>query len=186
MLVETTGSVGETLREEISNIVYTVSNMRSILEYGGREIKLQRLAIKVLTGLAMDETAKERIASTGGVIKLLSSIFLSPGVEGESTVRIEAGEAIAMLALESKRNCCLILKKVDVIKLVEALDDQYLRLNALRILRNLCAYSGHECQSHLKGVILAMPFVSLYQLIFYLYMSLILVVWIFDKVQMKI
>jgi hypothetical protein len=108
----------------------------------------------------MDETPKERIASTGGIIKLLNSIFLSPGVEGESSVRTEAGETIAMLALESERNCCLILKKVDVIKLVEALDDKYLRLNALRILRNLCAYSGNECQSHLKGVIAAMPFVS--------------------------
>lgn len=160
MLVETTGSAGKTLREEISNIVYTVSNMRNILEYGGREIKLQRLAIEVLTGLAMDETAKERIASAGGVIKLLISIFLSPGVEGESSVRTESGEAIAMLALESKRNCYLMLKKVDVSMLVEALDDRYLCMNALRILRNLCTYSGDECRRRLEEVVAAMSFVK--------------------------
>ncbi|KAJ4821531.1 ARM repeat superfamily protein [Rhynchospora pubera] len=157
MLVETSGSAGKILREEISNIVITVSNMRNILEYGHREIKLQRLAIEVLTGLAMDENAKERIASTGGVIRLLFSIFSSPGVEEESSVRTEAGECIAMLALESQLNCSLILKKVDVSKLVDVLGDRYLRLNALRILRNLCAYSGDECSSQLKGVVAAMP-----------------------------
>ncbi|KAJ1688339.1 hypothetical protein LUZ63_019729 [Rhynchospora breviuscula] len=156
-LVETSGSAGKILREEISNIVITVSNMRNILEYGRREIMLQRLAIEVLTGLAMDENAKERIASTGGVIRLLFSIFLSPGIEGESSVRTEAGECIAMLALESQMNCSLILKKVDVSKLVDVLGDQYLRLNALRILRNLCAYSGDECRSQLEGVVAAMP-----------------------------
>ncbi|KAJ3704345.1 hypothetical protein LUZ61_008050 [Rhynchospora tenuis] len=159
MLVETSGSAGKILREEISNIVITVSNMRNILEYGHREMKLQRLAIEVLTGLAMDENAKERIASTGGVIRLLFSIFLSPGVEGESSVRTEAGECIAMLALESQINCSLILKKVDVSKLVDVLGDKYLRLNALRILRNLCAYSGDECRSQLEGAVAAMPHV---------------------------
>ncbi|KAJ4749382.1 ARM repeat superfamily protein [Rhynchospora pubera] len=158
-LVETSGSTGKILREEISNIVITVSNMRNILEYGRREIMLQRLGIEVLTGLAMDENAKERIASTGGVIRLLFSIFLSPGVDGESSVRTEAGECLAMLALESKRNCSLILKKADVSKLVEVLGDQYLRLNALRILRNLCAYSGDEYRSQLEGAVAAMPFV---------------------------
>ncbi|KAJ3670790.1 hypothetical protein LUZ60_008216 [Juncus effusus] len=159
MLVRSTGTTGKTLRQEISEIVFTVSNMKNILEYGGRYIELQRLAIDILTGLAMDEKAKERIASTGGVIRLLFSIFLSHGVEGRSSVRSEAGEAIAMLTLESKRNCWLILKKVDVVKLVAALDDPALQLNALRILRNLCAYSGEECRGQLQKVAEAMPFV---------------------------
>ncbi|KAJ3670789.1 hypothetical protein LUZ60_008215 [Juncus effusus] len=159
MLVRSTGTTGKTLRQEISEIVFTVSNMRNILEYGGRYIELQRLAIDILTGLAMDEKAKERIASSGGVIRLLFSIFLSPGVEGRCSVRSEAGEAIAMLALESKRNCRVMLKKVDVAKLVAALDEPTLQLNASRIFRNLCAYSEEECRGQLQMVAEAMPFV---------------------------
>ncbi|THU47462.1 hypothetical protein C4D60_Mb09t15790 [Musa balbisiana] len=52
----------------------------------------------------MDESAREKIGSTGGVIKLLLSIFFEPGfTEAENSLRDEAGEALAMLTLESKK-----------------------------------------------------------------------------------
>ncbi|XP_072959378.1 uncharacterized protein [Typha angustifolia] len=153
MLVNTTGSTGKMLRKEISEIVFTVSSIREILQHGERHQVLQKLGIEILTSLAMDETAKERIGGTGGIIKLLLSIFFRQDITYD-----KAGEALAMLALESKKNCIMILKETDVLeRLVCALNDPLLQLNALRILRNLSAYSGTESAGRLSGVIAALP-----------------------------
>ncbi|XP_021290733.1 uncharacterized protein LOC110421456 [Herrania umbratica] len=75
----------------------------------------------------------------------------------QNHVRRSAGEALAMLALESRTNCHRILKLQALERLVEALEDPLLRVNAARILRNLCTYSGAECFYQLKGVIAAAP-----------------------------
>jgi len=82
--------------------------------------------------------------------------------ENENNVRIAAGEALAMLALESKSNCYRILKLDVLERLVGALEIPLLRINAARILRNLCTYSGADCFNHLKGVTAATPTVSAY------------------------
>nr|CAD1833646.1 unnamed protein product [Ananas comosus var. bracteatus] len=58
MLVRATGGTGKMLRQEISEIVFTVSNIREILQCGERHTELQKLAIETLTGLAMDETQR--------------------------------------------------------------------------------------------------------------------------------
>lgn len=163
MLVRTTGNTGKTLRKEISEIVFTVSNIRDILQYGENHMVLQKLGIEILQSLAMDENAKEKIGSTGGIIKILLSIFFRPGLtEDENSLSNEAGEALAMLALESKKNCERILKVQEALdRLVGVLNDPVLRTNASRILRNLCAYSATERSNCLKGVVAAMPTVSI-------------------------
>ena len=75
--------------------------------------ELHQLAIEILTSLAMDEEAREVIGGTGGVVRVLVSMFLSPVATTEfrqaNAVRVEAGEALAMLALESKNNCGAII-----------------------------------------------------------------------------
>lgn len=159
ILVSTTGKTGKMLRKEISDIVFTVSNIRDILQYGESHMVLQKLGIEILTNLAMDEEARESIGSTGGVIRLLLSIFFMPWLtENQNSVCAEAGEALTMLAFESRRNCNLILTRpVMVHRLVESLNDPVLQVNAARILRNLCAYSGPECFIHLSGVTAAVP-----------------------------
>lgn len=161
ILVSTTGQTGKMLRKEISDIVFTVSNIREILQYGESHMMLQKLGIEVLTSLAMDKEARERIGSTGGVIKLLLSIFFrSLLTEEQNSVSAEAGEALAMLALESKRNCDQILKERDVVgRLISLLKEPVLQVNSSRILRNLCAYSAPECSIHLMGVTDAVPIV---------------------------
>uniref|UniRef100_A0A453PQY0 Uncharacterized protein n=1 Tax=Aegilops tauschii subsp. strangulata TaxID=200361 RepID=A0A453PQY0_AEGTS len=118
--------------------------------------ELQKLAMDVLTGMAMDERAKETIVGTGGVVKLLLSIFFNAG---ECELGNEAGEALAMLALESEASCAAILKRADVLdQLASALDAHDARcLNAMRVLRNLCAYSGEEHRTRLSTVTKAMP-----------------------------
>ncbi|XP_020101324.1 uncharacterized protein LOC109719190 [Ananas comosus] len=164
MLASTTGHTGRALRQEISEIVFTVSNIREILRCGEQHMELQKLGIGILTSLAMDDEGRERIGSTGGMIRELLRIFFfrpttpapapapAPDKE-ENAVTTEAGEALSMLALESRRNCERILKQTDVVeRLVAALDEPALRIDASRILHNLCAYAGSQCYLRLRPV----------------------------------
>ncbi|KAG2721659.1 hypothetical protein I3760_02G091600 [Carya illinoinensis] len=158
MLASTTGDTGKHLRREISEIVFTISNIRDILRYGETHQMLQKLGIDILTSLSLEEDASERIGGTGGVIKELFNIFFKEGMqEGQNDVRIAAGEALAMLALDSRSNCYRILKLHVQERLVGALEIPLLRVNAARILRNLCTCSGDEFFYHLKGVTAAAP-----------------------------
>lgn len=153
-LARATGPTGEQLRREISENVFTISNIREILQYGETNTVLQKLGIDVLTSLAMDEEARERIGGTGGVIQQLFRIFFN----GET----EAGEALATLALDSPKNCERMLKLSVVDRLVGALEDPVLQVNSSRIMRNLCAYGGAASFDQLNRVsAAAIPTVSL-------------------------
>ncbi|XP_030465809.1 uncharacterized protein LOC115684983 [Syzygium oleosum] len=159
-LASTTGTTGKNLRREISEIVFTISNIRDILRCGEKRPELQKLGIEILTSLAQEDDASERIGETGGVLKELLKIFFQQGEpQDQRDVRIVAGEALAMLAFESKGNCHRILKLNVVERLVEALKVPLLHVNAGRILRNLCTYSGSESFNQLKGVTAAAPIV---------------------------
>ncbi|XP_059428737.1 uncharacterized protein LOC132162519 [Corylus avellana] len=158
MLAHTSGATGKHLRREISEIVFTISNIRDLLRCGENHSMLQKLGIDILTSLALEEDATERIGGTGGILKELFNIFFKEGMpENENHVRIAAGEALSMLALESKSNCYRILKLDVLERLVGALEVPLLRVNAARILRNLCTYSGADCFNHLKEVTAATP-----------------------------
>lgn len=167
MLASTTGITGEHLRREISEVVFTISNIRDILLHGEKHPLLQKLGIDILTSLALEEDATERIGGTGGMLKELFNILFKEGMpENQNCVRIAAGEALAMLALDSKSNCHRILKLKVVDKLVETLAVPLVRVNAARILRNLCASSGADCFNQLRGVTAAAPTVSAYNKLF--------------------
>ncbi|XP_054787419.1 uncharacterized protein LOC129293455 [Prosopis cineraria] len=158
MLASTTGTTGKVLRREISEIVFTISNLRDILRHGDKHPLLQKLCMEILTNLALEEDAKEIIGGTGGVLKELFNIFFKHNIpENQKDVAIAAGDTLAMLALESKNNCHRILKLKVLESLVEALKVPLLRINAARILRNLCTYSGSECFSRLELVKTAAP-----------------------------
>ncbi|KAD4385023.1 hypothetical protein E3N88_25191 [Mikania micrantha] len=158
MLVSTTGNTGRQLREEISEVVFTVSHIRDILRYGDKHPMLQKLGIEILTSLALEVDATERIGGTGGVLKELLIIFFKRTMpEDQNHVRIAAGEALGMLAFESKNNCHRILKLKVLDNLVDGLNHPLLRINSAKILRNLCIYSGPECFQQLRGVINAAP-----------------------------
>ncbi|CAL4915022.1 unnamed protein product [Urochloa decumbens] len=153
MLAETTGSTGKQLRREVAEIVFTVNNIRAVLRHAP-SAGLRRLGAEVLTRLAMDADARERIGATGGVVAILLDMFLrAGGSEGEvdadaGAASAEAGDALAMLALESPRNCERILRAgcdggaSTVDRLVDALEDAAVGVGAGRILTKLCAYAG--------------------------------------------
>uniref|UniRef100_A0A0D3FIR6 ARM repeat superfamily protein n=1 Tax=Oryza barthii TaxID=65489 RepID=A0A0D3FIR6_9ORYZ len=158
ILVSATSSTGKMLRQEVADNVFTVSNLRGVLQHGQQHTALQKLATEILSRLAMDAKGKQVIVGTGGVVKLLLSIF----VNGEKELGAEAGEALAMLALESQASCAAILKQDDVLDhLMSALegDGGPRRLNAARVLRNLCAYAGEKHRRRLSTVTKAMPMV---------------------------
>ncbi|KAK2979436.1 hypothetical protein RJ640_028994 [Escallonia rubra] len=160
MLASTTGSTGKQLRKGISEVVFTISNIRDILRYGEKHPVLQKLGIEILTSLAFEEDATERIGGTGGVLKELFNIFFREGTqENQNHVEIAAGEALSMLASESHFNCHRILKLKVIEKLVGALEVPMLRISAARILRNLCTYSSGDCFEQLRGVTAAAPIV---------------------------
>ncbi|XP_058201603.1 uncharacterized protein LOC131316299 [Rhododendron vialii] len=160
LLASTTGTTGKKLRYEISEDVFTISNIRDILKYGEKQKKLQKLGIEILTCLGMESDAREEIGGTGGVLKELLNIFFKEGMpENQDDVRTAAGEALAMLAFESKSNCCRILNLKVIEKLIKALEVPFLCINAGKILKNLCIYVGEDCSLHLWGVIDALPIV---------------------------
>ncbi|EOA18020.1 hypothetical protein CARUB_v10006460mg [Capsella rubella] len=154
-LVSTTGATGKNLRLIISGIVFTVSNIRETLHHGKSQPDLQKLCAEILTFLAFDEGATEKIGGSGGILKGLLCIFLNNEIpEDKSGVRVSAGESIALLAQGSKSNCQRILRSNVLQDLVEALNSPLIRLNAARILRNLCAYTAPDLfNEQLKKII---------------------------------
>ncbi|KAA8548567.1 hypothetical protein F0562_000166 [Nyssa sinensis] len=98
------------------------------------------------------------LASTTGITGKQLRREISEGMpKKDNHVRIAAGEALAMLALESRSNCDRILKLKATEKLIGALEVPLLRVNAAGILRNLCTYSGGDCFTQLRGVTTAAP-----------------------------
>ncbi|KAL5137265.1 hypothetical protein HKD37_10G027658 [Glycine soja] len=108
--------------------------------------------------LKNENEAIERIGGIGGVLKELFNIFFKDCIaENQKDVTTVAGEALAMLALESKNNYHRILKLKVLERLIDALKVPLLRVNDGRILTNLCTYSGSEALKQLRGVIAAAP-----------------------------
>ncbi|XP_031499572.1 uncharacterized protein LOC116263896 [Nymphaea colorata] len=155
-LTKTTGGTGEVLRQEISSIVFTITNLRDILQYGKRHTNMQPLAIGILASMALDQGGREKIGRTGGMLDLLLGIFFNEeAVQSADIIQnlsSQAGEALAMLTLESPKNCERIIQLESVDKLVNCLDNTRLYINSARILRNLCAYAGTDYQYKLAGV----------------------------------
>ncbi|OAY70670.1 hypothetical protein ACMD2_15135, partial [Ananas comosus] len=139
-LVSTAGKTGRLLRKEISDNIFAVINLRDILRYGKCHPALSMLGIEILTGLAMEKAARRKIGSTGQVIELLLSNFLSPEGRGEQAkIVVEAGDALAMLTTESKSNCAEILKgSEEVVMQIGSLLD----VGALRVLEAIMTKEG--------------------------------------------
>lgn len=160
MLSSTSGAAGKQLRKEISEIVFTISYIRDILRYGEKQPELQILGIEILTNLAIEDEATKIIGGTGGVLKELFNIFFNDELPAnQSNVRAVAGEALAMLALESRNTCERILNLRLNENLTKALEVPLLRINAARIVRNLCAFSGEDSYQQLKSLTAAGPIV---------------------------
>lgn len=142
LLASSKGDTGNALRQQISKNVFIVGYIRKILKHGKTHMIIQKISIEILTYLAMDEEATERIASTGGVINLLLKVFFEPGVSEETSVSDEAGEALSMLTIKSEKSCNMILQECNVlVQLAGMVKEELQGPYASRILRNVCVYA---------------------------------------------
>jgi hypothetical protein len=175
LLISSTGhtDTGAVFRREISVIAVTVSNIRDILflrRPGEHQwFLIQSLALEIIGKLAVDVEARERIGSTDGMVKELLALLLFhlPAAKRPTAreqyddyyvykLRMAAGEALAMLAVESKANCGRILEQErSVERLTEALDDPdpVFHVSCSRILQKLCAFTGPEWCREMSRVI---------------------------------
>ncbi|CAM6021868.1 unnamed protein product [Sphagnum balticum] len=156
MLTGTTGYSGKQLRPAIANVVSTIPHVRDILEYKERFGDFQRFAVEILTNLALDESARETIGSTGGVIKTLMALLAGrkAAEDEEIAVAVKAGEALTRLALKNSKNCERIAKlkftqdnmdSLDI--LIELLQSEEVVANlAAKILRSIFSYTNKENQ----------------------------------------
>ncbi|KAK2980768.1 hypothetical protein RJ640_002977 [Escallonia rubra] len=131
MLASTIGSTGKQLRKEISEVVFTISNIRGMLQHGKKYLMLQFLGITILHCLALEEDGRELIGCTGNVIKELFNIYLKQevpaGPEHLNRVKVAAGKALSTLTLASTSNCHRILKLKVIGNLVRGLEDRVLK-----------------------------------------------------------
>ncbi|BAF22388.1 uncharacterized protein [Oryza sativa Japonica Group] len=169
-LSSTPGHTGEAIRREISDNVFVLGNIRKVLQHGGeRHGKMQLTAIGVLADLAIDGDAKEKIGCTGDMIAHLLDMFAgspesAPAVayaaQGAAHIRLQAGEVVALLALESAANCDRILREAAVVeRLVMTLHHPGLQITSSRILLNLCRYSRSDHFLQLSSLTAAVPIV---------------------------
>ncbi|KAK2979438.1 hypothetical protein RJ640_028996, partial [Escallonia rubra] len=146
MLASTTGSTGKQLRKEILEVVFTISNIRGMLQHGEKYPMLQRLGIEILTSLAVEEDGRELIGCTGNVIKELFNIYLKQGVpEGPkhlNRVKVAAGETLSMLTLESTSNCHRILK----LKLIENLVLKEITTEEMKLQEVMVGLAAQVCR----------------------------------------
>uniref|UniRef100_A0A0E0ANK0 DUF4220 domain-containing protein n=1 Tax=Oryza glumipatula TaxID=40148 RepID=A0A0E0ANK0_9ORYZ len=169
-LSSTPGHTGEAIRREISDNVFVLGNIRKVLQHGGeRHGKMQLTAIGVLADLAIDGDAKEKIGCTGDMITHLLDMFAgspesAPAVayaaQAAAHIRLQAGEVVALLALESAANCDRILREAAVVeRLVMTLHHPGLQITSSRILLNLCRYSRSDHFLQLGSLTAAVPIV---------------------------
>ncbi|KAH7280398.1 hypothetical protein KP509_37G065500 [Ceratopteris richardii] len=170
ILASASGSSGKMLREHIAKIVFTISNLRSILKYGQRHTTLQVMATDILCSLAMDEDVSHMIGRTGGVLRSLAGLLIGGRVV-ENIKQKElaelAGETLALLVLKNRENCRRMLSlkvmqgevvehegenedagrekvRMDVVEaLMKMMGDWEFGDLAMSILRSLCKHSEH-------------------------------------------
>uniref|UniRef100_A0A0E0NFU6 Uncharacterized protein n=1 Tax=Oryza rufipogon TaxID=4529 RepID=A0A0E0NFU6_ORYRU len=94
------GSTGKLLRREVTEIVFTVSNIRAVLQHGAGHLELQRLGAEVRRGrmgrsLPPSPPLRSHAASTG---RILPRGHLARGGRGDPVDDTATGKADASAA----------------------------------------------------------------------------------------
>ncbi|KAJ3698079.1 hypothetical protein LUZ61_001784 [Rhynchospora tenuis] len=155
-LVGTVGHTGKKLRSEISDNIFLLANLRKLLIHGMNHANLQIVAIEILMDLAKDETAAEKIGSTGGIIPQLLAMFTDSSFS--ESVRSKAGDGLASIALGSEENCLQVIREGKIEELKELLrSDPNLQLTSSEVLLSLCIYTKDQHWSNLQGIVSVIP-----------------------------
>ncbi|CAM0907102.1 unnamed protein product [Alopecurus aequalis] len=158
-LSSTKGKLGVTLRQKILEHPFILKNLAEILDDTGSSQELRELTAELLRNLAMDGN-REEISHIRVIISRLMHEFLSrsepSSTNSDQFLRMIAGQALAVLAIESANNCLAMLAEPGY-AFIEELTvmihvDRY-RYVASSLLRNMCMHARAEFgNSDLKEV----------------------------------
>ncbi|CAL5008611.1 unnamed protein product [Urochloa decumbens] len=146
-IATTSGRIGATLRQELWESPFLLSNLACILEDRRSGPEVWEPAADIIATLALDEGPRHELGSVQVIIHKLVHIFVIEGDGSTDSPRVAAGAALANLAMESPENCLAMLEErqrygYDLVKDLKGMlgNDEY-RCVAASLLQNLCACS---------------------------------------------
>ncbi|CAN6231285.1 unnamed protein product [Urochloa humidicola] len=150
-LTSINGEIGITLRHKISKHAFLLRNLAKILQDSRSSQELRKLVAGILRNLAVDGNTRQEIGCIQVIVARLMQEFISlgqpSGTHADHMLRKVAGQALAMLAMDSVHNCSVILSEMGHVFIKELTtmihDDRY-RCVAASLLRNMCLHARHE------------------------------------------
>ncbi|WVZ76872.1 hypothetical protein U9M48_024795 [Paspalum notatum var. saurae] len=147
------GEIGIKLRHKVSKHAFLLQNLAKILQDRMSSQKMRKLAAGILRNLAVDGKSRQEIGCIQVIVMRLTQEFISLGEPStlstiaDHLLRKVAGQALAMLAMESVHNCSVILEGAghEFIKELTTMihDDRY-RCVAASLLRNMCLHAPYK------------------------------------------
>ncbi|KAE8812939.1 hypothetical protein D1007_10035 [Hordeum vulgare] len=151
-LVSVNQEIGITLQHELYDNPFLIGNLVEILELEGSSSypDHSKLAMDIIAKLATDKKTRKKFGTIQVIIDKLVEEFIGED-ELSRPLRVEAGEALAMLARESPDNCSAMLEKTNY-EVIGALANKlksgaHVHI-AASILQSLCDHSKQLVQSH--------------------------------------
>ncbi|XP_039820283.1 uncharacterized protein LOC120682434 [Panicum virgatum] len=143
------GEVGVTMRQKVCKHPFLPRNLAHILGDSTSSQELRKLVAGIIRNLSIDRNARQAIGCSKLIISRLMHAFLAP--DDDMLVRKVAGQALAMLAMDSSGNNCVAMLRETGYALVKELtcmiyDDRY-RCIAASLLRSLCLHARHELKA---------------------------------------
>ncbi|XP_039837377.1 uncharacterized protein LOC120698004 isoform X2 [Panicum virgatum] len=154
------GEIGITLRHKVSKHAFVLRNLAKILEDCRSSQESRKLVAGILRNLAVDGNARQEIGCIQVIITRLMQEFLSLGrpsvTHADHVLRKVAGQALAMLAMESAHNSSVILNEtghVFIKELTTMIHDDRYRSVAASLLRSLCLHARPDLnESDLQAI----------------------------------
>uniref|UniRef100_A0A0E0EFB3 Uncharacterized protein n=1 Tax=Oryza meridionalis TaxID=40149 RepID=A0A0E0EFB3_9ORYZ len=150
-LASTKGKSGVSLRQDILEHPFLLSNLAEILDDRGSSHGLKQLAAEILKNLAMDRNTSEDIGHIRLIIRSLMREFLSRDASSSTNsnhlLQKIAGQALAMLAMESANNCLIMLMEPGyafIKELTTLIHDERNKYTAASMLWNMCEQARTE------------------------------------------
>ncbi|XP_051214011.1 uncharacterized protein [Lolium perenne] len=158
-LSSTEGKLGVALRQQILEHPFILSNLAEILDDNGSSQELRELTAELLRNLARDGN-REEISHIRVIISRLMHAFLSQSApsskDSDHLLRMIAGQALAVLAIESANNCLAMLAEPGyafIKELTVMIQGDRYRYIASSLLRNMCLHARAKFgKSDLKEV----------------------------------
>ncbi|XBI99451.1 hypothetical protein VPH35_019528 [Triticum aestivum] len=142
------GEIGTTLRYKISKHPFLLSNLSDILGDNSSSQESRKLVAEILKNIAIDEKTRQDIGCVEVIITKLVQAFLyaegTMNTNADHLLRKVAGQALAMLTIESVHNCLVILKEPELMKELKTMilihDNKYIYV-AASVLSNLSMHA---------------------------------------------